>query len=286
MVNGFLYLYFNIIFLLSQFKIFLFLIRMVSELKRKILVFVIISLIFIQPVSASDLYLFNSSTETKQIIFNIPDEINQNWYPLRESSQYLPFSVQWIGETREIEINSEAIRQLRPFCAIRRYNSKSLGDDLKIINDITYCSPKFLNQLLDGIGFIYNNQIYCYNGDNKSDDFIYGGKSTRFVPYVKTGLYELSLKSPEDYAFVIKYINGISYINPSEAIYHDAVGYINSHSSKPICYIIGDSYTSATMASLIAHEAMHVYQVKTGGMNTEAIAKQYEKQILNKLLAN
>lgn len=110
-----------------------------------------------------------------------------------------------------------------------------------------------------GVGFIFNDQIYCYNGNSQSNNFIYGGKSIRFVSYVKTGLYELSLKSPEDYNFIMKYISGISYINPLDSIYCDAVGYINSHSDSPICYIIGDSYTNTTMVSLIAHEAMHVH---------------------------
>lgn len=242
---------------------------------------------------ASDLYVFDAdiqhdSFSVEQVSFETPVGVDKSWYPLREASKYLPISVDWDNDTREVVVDSDAVRLIRPFCAVQRYGSRRLAayrDNIKIVDGVTYCSPKFLNQHLDGVGFLYNNSVYCYTGDNQSDAYVKGGNSPRFVSYVNAGLYELYLKSPDDYRMVKDGITGgVQYVSVENSPYSNAVGYVYAQSSNPVCYIIGDTHTSTTMASLIAHEAMHIHQEKTGGENTEEIAKQYERQVLYKLL--
>lgn len=261
-------------------------------IKRSVVALALL-LLMASPAYASDLFLFdadveNNSFTSELVSFETPDGIDDSWYPLREAAQYLPITVDWDSDTKEVVVDSDAVRLIRPLCAVQRYSSSRLEvykENIKVLNGVTYCSPKFLRQHLDGVGFLYGNSVFCYIGDYQSDAYINGGDSMRFAAYVKTGLYELYLKSSDDYWLIRNYMTGgIRYISVNDAPYSNAVGYVYTKCIDPVCYIIGDTHPNTTIASLIAHEAMHIYQDKTGGENTEEIAKQYERQVLSRLL--
>lgn len=251
---------------------------------KKIYLTLICLIAIITPSFASELYLFEADVYNDEyiantILFDIPENIDKNWYPLRAISQWIPITVDWDNEYKAVIIDNGRI--------VRRYGARELTaykDNIVILDGVTYCSPKFINQQLYGIGFIYNDAVYCFNGE-LMDKFIYGGDSLKFVKYTKTAFFELYLKSPDDYKFIKENLSGgVSYVPSDKSPYKGALGYVYAQRQNPICYIIGDYKIGANLISLIAHEAKHVYQHRINGENTEQIATDYELYILNKIL--
>lgn len=260
---------------------------------KKLVIALVLMFVLASPAYASELHLFetdvgNDSFQTADISFDVPETINKNWYPLRQVSAYLPIAVDWDNNTREVVIYSDAVRMLRPLCSEQRYNSKRLEvykDDVKIIDGVTYCSARFLQMFLSGVGFSYEDSIFCYIDESKSTSYINSGNSMRFRSYVNTSLYELYLKCPDDYQFIKENLpGGISYVDSRTTPYWSALGYVYPYSNNPVCYIVGDRLAGATLSSVIAHEAMHVYQARIGMWDSEKAAEQYEAEVLNKLL--
>ena len=148
-------------------------------LKKTLIIFVVIISIFVTTASASTLYTFKSDYDadkytTASIDFDIPTSIEHNWYPLRDSSKYLPIEVSWDNKTREVVIRRENAVQLTNLSANtnkiteKRYKSNKLPSAmLKIENGVTYCFPKFLASLLGGVGFMYDGEVYYFDGESK-----------------------------------------------------------------------------------------------------------------------
>lgn len=250
--------------------------------------------VFLSTASASELYLFqtdidNNDFDTTKIFFEVPASIYESWYPLRKAAEYLPITVDWDASTQEIVIFSNAIQMIRPLCAEQRYDRQKIETyeaDIKIVDGVTYCSGKFLSQHLQGVGFLYKNSIFYYTGGVESAAYINSGDSTKFFSYINTSLYELYLKLPDDYQFITENLpGGICFVDEDDTPYDYALGYVYPYSQTPTCYIVGDRFTGATLTSIIAHEAMHVYQARMGVLSSEKAAQQYEARILDELLS-
>lgn len=265
-------------------------------MKRRILMFlmfVVGGALLSGRAYAAELNLFDADIgkdlfTVNKIVFETPDSVEDEWYPLRAAAEYLPIHVEWDEDSKSVVVESEAIRLIRPLCSTRYYDQRALDaycNDIKTVNGITYCSGRFLVQHLQGVSFLYGSAVFCYSGTGESSDYVRGAGSARFVPYVNAALYELYLKSPKDYEMIKTCLTGgIQYMPFSESPYCDAVGFVYSRSEKPVCYIVGDGHTGATMASLVAHEAMHVYQTRNGNPSSETEAKQYEQAVLRRVL--
>lgn len=241
--------------------------------------------------SASTLHTFTSDYDAdryaeNQIDFEIPSSISQDWYPLKDSSKYLPIEVSWDNATREVVIdNFPTQKNFRNIKKQQRHKSYNLPESLKIKNGVTYCSPKFLRNLLGGEGFLYNNEVYCFVGEDVESKLINPGVSDIFKLNAITTMYEMKLKMPEEYEFNRKYLTGgikcVQKGSDPKAPNH-AVAYIYSGAVNPCCCIVDDKAQGATLASYISHEAYHVWQNRNGGV-VEHDAKVHGEMVRDKL---
>lgn len=267
---------------------------------KKILILLItLTSFFVITASASTLHTFKSNYDadkytTDQINYNIPLTISQDWYPLKEALKYLPIEVSWDNKTREVVIRSENPIQLLNYSnsstkTEKRYKSNKLPSAmLKIENGVTYCSSRFLTSLLGGVGFMYDDEVYYFDGESKSSRLINSGKSEKFKSNVITSMYQMKVKMPDEYKFVRKYLTGgISCVEKGsdKNVPNSALGYTYPSVYKPCCYVVGDKLTGANLASLIAHESYHVYQYKSGKNVSEDDADKYENMVKQTMIA-
>lgn len=245
-------------------------------------------------IHAATLHLFEPELAGDDFHFEeqevpVPPGIPEGWYSLRKAAEYLPFTVDWDSAERAIVIDSDATRMLRPYTAVQKYNSsrvRAMSNELLIVNWVTYCSPRFLVQHLGGIGFVHGGEVWCCTGAGDAETYIDDGDSPRFTLLMSTALCELYLKAHDDYMLVRNNLTGgIAYVPPEEAICCDALGYVYPE-DEPVCYLVGDQYYGATLASLAAHEAMHIELYQQGIVDSEDAAERYEQDVLNRLLVD
>lgn len=168
----------------------------------------------------------------------------------------------------------------------RRYHVDNLPTEMIVKDGVTYCSPRFLASFLSKTGFFYNGEVYCFAGEYVESELINERDSEIFKPQLLTTLYAMKLFMPYEYEFARTYLTGgIKCVakNKVAAGAEDAVSYIYPSSSKPICYIVNGKNGGRTLTSYIAHEAYHVYQYRTYGINGEYCLEKYGKTIFNKL---
>ena len=253
---------------------------------------ILLALCLTVSVNAATLHLFEPALTTDEFRSEeqelpVPQGVPEGWYPLRKAAEYLPFTVDWDSAERSIVIDSDAVQMLRPYSAVQRYNSSRvlvMSDDLMIVNGVTYCSPRFLVQHLGGIGFVHDGEVWCCTGTGDAETYIDGGNSPRFTLLMSTALCELYLKAYEDYVLVRTNLpGGIAYVSPGDAISCDALGYVYPV-DEPVCYLVGDRYYGATLASFVAHEAMHIKLYQQGIVDSEDAAERYEQDVLDRLL--
>lgn len=224
----------------------------------------------------------------QQINFDIIPSVLQDWVPFRAASEYLPIDVSWDESTKEVVVYSHELARTNIFYKEQRYKPCTLPPTLTIVDGVTYCSPQFLKNNLSGRGFVYNGEVFYFSGETVESKLIKSNGNNVFKDNAITSMYQLKLKSPDDYAFVRKYLTGgIEYVQrnniPKNAF--GAYAYIYPNRRKPVCYIVKGYSSDATLASYIAHEAYHVYEYKTNGKSTEKAAKKYQQTIFNKLIA-
>ena len=233
---------------------------------HRVLLCILLVLCLTVSIHATTLHLFEPELAGDGFRFeeqelSVPLGVPKGWYPLRKAAEYLPFTVDWDSSERAIVIDSDAVRMLRPYSAVQRYNPsrvRAMSDMLMIVNGVTYCSPRFIVQHLGGIGFVHNGEVWRCTGAGDAETYIDGGDSPRFTMLMSTGLCELYLKAYEDYVLVRTNLSGgIAYVPPEEAVYGDALGYVYPE-DDPVCYLVGDRNYGARLASLVAHEAMHI----------------------------
>lgn len=263
-----------------------------KRLKNLILA-VVVALLLSQVVVASDLVLFSANVDidefpVEKIEFTTPEGVPENWYPLRAVSEYLPLSVSWDEATREVVVDSTALKMSSKFYT-RRYDSarvKSLENQMVIVDGVTYCSAGFLVSHLTGVSFSMDSVLYFYDYDSKKSTFVNDLGDEKFAIYTNTALYELYLKSKEDYDFVREYLpGGVTYVPENENPLGDRfpLAFVYPYSQSPVCYVLGNYQYGAKYASTIYHEASHVYRARFGLDNSEATVKSYAKELLEKL---
>lgn len=255
-------------------------------------IILIIVLLFSLSAPVYALSLFSADYDAdiytvSNINFNIQESIQEGWYPLKVVSAFLPIDVSWDESTREVVVYSHELARTNIFYEGRRYKANRLPSNLKIVDGVTYCSPQFLTNNLSGRSFIYDGKVHYFIGEKVKSKLIKANGNSVFKDNVITSMYQLKLKSFDDYAFVRKHLSGgIEYATKQQVPQNafNAVAYTYPYRKKPVCYIIRAHNGGATLASYIAHEAYHVYECKTKGDSTEKAAKEYQKLILNKLI--
>lgn len=249
------------------------------------ILFTLILTLTITPCSALSIfetdYDANKYTETT-ITFDILDEVPEGWLPLRAAAEYLPISVDWDDQAREIIVRADLYKSKLSLLKEKRYKIDNLStlysDDLMIVNGVTYCSPKFLTIRLPNVSFRYNGEVYYLKGETKTSTLIQG--DDQFRNKVLTTMYNLKLALPEDYSLIRSCLTGgIKQVSPEDAdVFANA--YVYPTRRNPVAYIVGGEYSD--IANLIAHEGYHVW-LERNERQSEKEAREYGQMISNRL---
>lgn len=190
-----------------------------------------------------------------------------DWLPLRELSSILPYTVEW--KDRTIYIYANRTWTIKP--------DWWLPPDVKIVDGVTYVTPKYLDGILGGRAFRYDGELYVYHGESTSSKLVRGSET--FRANVLTTMYRLKMVLPEDYKLIRRHLNGgIEEMTFRNGLPYGTAAYIYPAASKPTAYIVAAGLTGGNLAELIAHEAYHVYLYRQGKQN-ESEATEYGQQI-------
>ena len=195
------------------------------------------------------------------------------WLPLRELSTILPYEVEWKDNC--VYIYSDKTHKIDP--------SWWIPPGVKIQNGVTYVSPNYMKRILpDGISFMYDGELYVFNGETVESKLIRGDED--FRKHVLTSMYWIKTALPEDYDHIRECITGgIKQVEPKNAPSRKAMAYIYPYSRKPVAHIIASDVYGSWLAELISHEAHHVWLYRQGNRSEED-AKEYGKTVATKLL--
>lgn len=195
-----------------------------------------------------------------------------DWLPLRKLSEVLPYEVEWSEQKRTVYIYADRTWTIKP--------DWFLPEGVKIVDGVTYVSPAYMKRFLPTTSFMYNGELYVFNGETKHSNLVRGIDS--FRANTLTTMYRIKLALPEDYKFIRKHLTGgIHYDDPQNVILTYAA-YIYPSARRPVAHIVSNN-GGVNLAELIAHEAYHVYLHRCGKQN-EDDAIDYGHQIKYALL--
>lgn len=241
---------------------------------RYILITVLTAILLSTTVFAGELNITDApNCEVKTVTFETPADVASDWFPLEEVAEYLPIQVTRDKQAGKYVIESEPMKKVWPALGRQEIYEISLQwrtKDFKMVNDVLYCSPWFLATRLGGVGFVHEGDLWYCNTTLDLDG------------HIKAAMLELQVVAPEEYAFVTKYLTGG--IKAAEEVVPDALAYTYPEAANPVCYIGNAKLNGATLASVIAHEAWHVHQAKSGMTIGEQGACDYEGKVLDTLL--
>ena len=252
---------------------------------RRIILFALVLCLTVTPCNALTLFTtdYDSDTYTESTpSFLIPSDVPEGWLPLRAAAEYLPISVDWDDQAREIIVRADLYKSKLSLLKEKRYKIDKLNilysDDLMIVNGVTYCSPKFLTIRLPNVSFRYNGEVYYLKGETETSTLIQGDES--FRNKVLTTMYNLKLALPEDYSLIRSCLTGgIKQVSPEDAdVFANA--YVYPSRRNPVAYIVGGEYSD--IANLIAHEGYHVW-LERNERQSEKEAREYGQMISNRL---
>ncbi len=207
--------------------------------------------------------------EVKPLFTEKVDGIPEGWLPLRKVAEHLPIEVSWDEAKWEVVVFSHA----RPYLRTSRYKAANMPQEFIIKDGVTYCHPRMIAYYLWDLGFLYDGKVYYIAEDSPDSKLIQERGSAVFERKVLSTMLEIKLKSPEDYAFIRKYLSGgIKYVNRAEvpAGVEGAAGFIYPSEKSPVCYVVGDAQYRYALASVIAHEAHHAWEYRNGGIDEDA----------------
>lgn len=234
----------------------------------------------------------NDQWEVEQVDFFLPKAVPDGWYPLKKTSDYLgEVYVSWDEKNRKISVCSNDLS----WFYIEEFDVNNLPEYLMIEDGVTYCSPEYLASLVSNHGFYYEGGIYYFSEETTQSMLIDTGDNDFYRKRILTILYQMKIIFPDVYEFVRENLTGgISLIQRSELPYKFSyevdrnlvVGYVNVANKTPICYVVQCFYNNKkeNLASVIAHEACHVYCFKTSGNIGEEIPTKYENYVKNLFL--
>ena len=252
---------------------------------RRIILFALLLCLTLTPCHALTIFTTDYDSDTYTELtpsFLIPSDVPEGWLPLRAAAEYLPISIDWDGQAREIIVRADLYKSKLSLLKEKRYKIDNLcplySDDLMIVNGVTYCSPKFLTIRLPNVSFRYNGEVYYLKGETETSTLIQGDES--FRNKVLTTMYNLKLALPEDYSLIRSCLTGgIKQVKPKDAdVFANA--YVYPSRRNPIAYIVGGEYSD--IANLIAHEGYHVW-LERNERQSEKEAREYGQMISNRL---
>lgn len=197
------------------------------------------------------------------------------WLPLRELSETLPYSVGWDDTERCVTVRAYGGRSWA------FYPDWWLPEGMIIREGVTYVTPAFLRRFLPGISFIYAGELYVFDGETVRSQLVRG--STDFREHTLTVLYRLRLALPEDYQLIRNSLTGgIEETVLPERLPYSTLAYVYPTKARPTAHIVANR-SGANLAELIAHEAYHVHLTRRV-RDSEENAREYGRRVKADLL--
>lgn len=194
-----------------------------------------------------------------------------DWLPLRELSEILPYSVEW--KDRTVYVYADRTWEIKP--------DRWMPEGVSILDGVTYVTPDYMRRFLPGISFLYEDELYVFNGEAERSGLVRG--STDFRSHTLTVLYRFRLALPEDYQLIRNSLTGgIEETALPEGLPYDTLAYVYPTIAQPTAHIVANR-SDANLAELIAHEAYHVYLYRHG-RQSESGARDYGQRVKQDLL--
>lgn len=195
-----------------------------------------------------------------------------DWLPLRELSEILPYSVEW--KDRTVYIYADRTWEINP--------DRWMPEGVSILDGVTYVTPDYMRRFLPGISFLYEDELYVFNGEAERSRLVRGDED--FRQNALTALYRMKLAAPDTYDMIRRNLTGgVESVERPADIPLGALAYVYPSRREPTAYIIGNPSGTA-LAGRIVHEAFHVRQYREGREISEIQAKQAQMQIIEELL--
>ena len=195
-----------------------------------------------------------------------------DWLPLRELSEILPYSVEW--KDRTVYIYADRTWEIKP--------DRWMSEGVSILDGVTYVTPDYMRRFLPGISFLFEDELYVFNGEAERSRLVRGDED--FRQNALTALYRMKLAAPDTYDMIRRNLTGgVERVERPSDIPLGALAYVYPSTREPTAYIIGNPSGTA-LAGRIVHEAFHVRQYREGREISEIQAKQAQMQIIEALL--
>ena len=196
----------------------------------------------------------------------------EGWLPLREFSEILPYTVEW--KDRTVYIYADKTHTIRP--------DWYLPDGVMIENGVTYVSQAYMRRILPGISFLFENELYVFNGEAERSRLVRGDED--FRQNALTAIYRMKLAVPDTYDMIRRNLTGgVENVERPADIPIGALAYVYPSRRDPTAYVIGKP-EETILARRIVHEAVHVEQYRNGRELDEEEAKKIETETVEKML--
>ena len=238
---------------------------------RRIILFALVLCLTVTPCSALTLFQtdYDGDSYTTETVYE------GDWLPLRKLSEALPYSVEWNEQERTVYIYAGRTWTIQP--------DWYLPDGVMIENGVTYVTPEYMKRFLPGISFLYEDELYVFNGEAERSRLLRGDED--FRQNALTALYRMKLAAPDTYDMIRRNLTGgVESVDLPADIPLGALAYVYPSSREPTAYIIGKP-EETILARQIVHEAVHVEQYRNGRELDEDEAKKIETETVEKMLS-
>ena len=196
-----------------------------------------------------------------------------DWLPLRELSEILPYSVEW--KDRTVYIYADRTWEIKP--------DRWMSEGVSILDGVTYVTPDYMRRFLPGISFLFEDELYVFNGEAERSRLVRGDED--FRQNALTALYRMKLAAPDTYDMIRRNLTGgVESVERPADIPLGALAYVYPSRREPTAYIIGKP-EETILARRIVHEAVHVDQYRNGRELDEDEAKKIETETVEKMIA-
>lgn len=235
---------------------------------RRIILFVLVLGMTLTPCNALNLFQADYDADTwttERLDYG-------DWLPLRELSFILPYTVEWKDKT--IYVYADRTWEIKP--------DRWMPEGVSILGGVTYVTPDYMLRFLPGISFLYEDELYVFNGEAERSRLVRGDED--FRQNALTAIYRMKLAAPDTYDMIRSNLTGgVESVERPADIPLGALAYVYPSRRDPTAYIIGKP-EETILSMRIVHEAVHVEQYRNGRELDEDEAKKIETETVEKML--